>query len=477
VPKAWTFAAAVVLSLTVAGAAAPAPGSANQQDLTLTMDDGAKIAATLFTPAGSPPAGGWPAIVLMHGLAGNRQQMDALVPSLAGGYVALTFDARGHGDSTGLVSVDGPREVADVRAIETWLAARPDVADDEIGAWGISYGGGAVLNSLVAGVPWAAVATVQTWTDLYAALAPQDLVKSGLVAGLAASIPDERKSTEFKEIQALAFSGQHRGALVKWAAPRSSLSRLHSVKTPVFVAQGRRDFLFGIGQGIAALAELKGPKALWLGLHGHAPSTFPAADTGLLLMDTEGWFACYLRHEGCNTKPPRVTIVPQNFDGNLHGTGIRRLTALPKTTVSLFRLRGAKTIARGGKVVRTTGTLRGPVETLGSPSVRVAVTPQRGWSRLVAVLSGLLPDGSETVVGAGGVPLAGSKPRTVVIRLSDTVTFVPRGSRLRLTLCSSSVAQSTSNLLYLDLPLPEGAKVRLGPAMLSVPRLRAPVTK
>ena len=33
--------------------------------------------------------------------------------------------------------------------------------------------GGAVLNSLVAGVPWAAVVTVETWTDLYSALAPQ----------------------------------------------------------------------------------------------------------------------------------------------------------------------------------------------------------------------------------------------------------------------------------------------------------------
>ena len=70
-----------------------------------------------------------------------------------------------------------------------WLAARPDVSDTRIGAWGISYGGGAVFNSLVAGVPWAAVATVETWTDLYSALMPQGLVKSGLVAGLSSSFP------------------------------------------------------------------------------------------------------------------------------------------------------------------------------------------------------------------------------------------------------------------------------------------------
>ena len=47
------------------------------------------------------------------------------------------------------------------------------------------------------------------------------------------------------------------------------------------MAQGRRDFLFGIDQGALAFKRLRGPKALYVGLHGHAPSTFPAADTRL----------------------------------------------------------------------------------------------------------------------------------------------------------------------------------------------------
>ena len=146
------------------------------------MDDGVSIAATLYVPDGAAPPGGWPAIVFLHGLSGNRQQMNALVEGYGftgGSYAVLTFDARGHGESGGLVGIDGPREVADIRAIHDWLAARPDVSDTKIGAWGISYGGGGVFNSLVAGVPWAAVVTVETWTDLYSALMPQGLVKSG----------------------------------------------------------------------------------------------------------------------------------------------------------------------------------------------------------------------------------------------------------------------------------------------------------
>ena len=113
--------------------------TASRQDIAIPMDDGVSIAATLYVPDGAAPAGGWPAIVFLHGLSGNRQQMNALVEGYGftgGSYAILTFDARGHGASGGLVGIDGPREVADIRAIRDWLAARPDVSDTTIGALG-----------------------------------------------------------------------------------------------------------------------------------------------------------------------------------------------------------------------------------------------------------------------------------------------------------------------------------------------------
>ncbi|MEP7225078.1 MAG: hypothetical protein ABI783_08990, partial [Actinomycetota bacterium] len=50
-----------------------------KQDVLIPMDDGVSIAATLYLPDGAPPASGWPAIVFLHGLSGDRQQMNALV--------------------------------------------------------------------------------------------------------------------------------------------------------------------------------------------------------------------------------------------------------------------------------------------------------------------------------------------------------------------------------------------------------------
>ena len=53
--------------LLVVGEAPAAPFA--KQDVAIPMDDGVSIAATLYLPDGSPPAGGWPAIVFLHGLA------------------------------------------------------------------------------------------------------------------------------------------------------------------------------------------------------------------------------------------------------------------------------------------------------------------------------------------------------------------------------------------------------------------------
>jgi predicted acyl esterase len=471
VVKAWLAGLALALVLFAGDAKG---GALSKQDAAIPMDDGVSIAATLYLPDGSPPAGGWPAVVFLHAFAGNRQQMNALAEGygfVGSDYAVLTFDARGHGESGGLVSIDGPREIADVRAVEAWLAARPDVADAKIGAWGISYGGGAVLDSLVTGVPWAAVATAETWSDLYSALVPQGLLKSGLVAGLAGLIPDAKKSPELIQMQALAFAGTNPAAVKAWAAARSSLAQLGSVTTPVFLAQGRRDFLFGIDQGSQAYERLHGPKALYVGLHGHPPSTFPAVDTGLLMSQVHSWFDCFLRALGCDTRPTGVEVAPESFVGKAV-----RYPALPKTKGRTFVFPGVSTFAHRGKAVRTSAGLATPVEVFGSPTVTVSVAPGGGWSRLVAVLTARTPQGRQTIVSEGGIPTRSGTAK-YAIHLIDQATYIPKGSRLTLTLGASSLAQSPSNLLYLDLPMAAKARVRVGNAVVVLPSLRTPISR
>jgi hypothetical protein len=313
--------------------------------------------------------------------------------------------------------------------------------------------------------------TVETWTDLYSALMPQGLVKSGLVAGLAGSIPAERRDPSLDAVQAAAFAGNT--AVVRpWAEARSSISKLGSVTTPVFMAQGRRDFLFGIDQGSRAFARLQGPKVLYVGLHGHAPSTFPAADSAFLMTQAKAWFDCYLRSTGCGPNKASVYIASERFAGQV----ARRGATLPPVSPTTLAFPGVTTFARSGKAVRTSAPLRNAIEVFGAPTLETSIGATGGWSRLVAVLTARTPQRKEILVAAGGVP---TKPgsQKVTIRLGSQATFVPKGSRLTLTLASSSTAQSSANLLYLDLPMSQSARARVGTAVLKLPGLRTPVTK
>ena len=465
VARVWLAAAAAALGLL--GSAWPAT-AATRQDVALPMDDGVTIAATLHLPAGPPPAGGWPAVVLMHGLGGERSSMSALAEQMGlvgEQYAVLTFDARGHGQSGGLIGIDGPREIADVRAVFSWLAARPDVADARIGAFGISYGGGATLNSLVAGVPWAAVEVAETWTDLTSALLPQGLAKSGVIGGFLTSLPPTKLDPSVLQVRDAAFSGSNVAFLREWGARRSSLAGLTGVRTPVFFMQGRRDFAFGLDQATRAYAVVAGPKKLWIGNHGHAPSAFPAADTPRMLADGKRWFDRFLRGEQNGVEQPSV-IVARERSGQT-----RTYASVPASVSSTFAARAGRTIGPAGKVVVQSPALGRAVEVFGAPTVRVTVSASGGWSRLVAVLSARTPTGGEIVVGGGGVPVRPGTG-TYAIRLLDQATVVPKGSRWLVTLADSSLAQNAANLVYLDLPTPDGARLTVRRVQLRTPVLR-----
>jgi fermentation-respiration switch protein FrsA (DUF1100 family) len=464
----------VVVALCASLFALAAAGRASaftKQNLTLHMDDGVGIAATLYTPSTPPPPAGYPAVVLLHGLGGKRQDLDFIAQSWADTFAVLTFDARGHGQSGGLVSIDGPREIADTRAVFNWLASRSSIDAKHIGAWGSSLGGGAVLRSLVEGVPWAAVETLQTWTDLYSALAPQNLSKSGAVSGFLSSVPTNRLDPSVVAIKNDALASKNLGALKAFGAQRSSRQLLSKVKTPVYFFQGRRDFAFDIAQASAGYRLVQGPKRLYIGDFGHSPSTFPGPDIAQVLAAGKGWFTRYLLGVAGAAAP--VSLAPDPWRGRAY-----TFQTFPRTRAVRFAFPGRNTITGVAKAARTSGRLRTPVETFGSGNVRLTAKLSGGWSRLVAVLTARTPRRKTIVVSEGGVNTAGMRgTHKLAIRLLSDATLIPRGSKLTLTLASSSLAQDPGNLLYLELPMPARARVSLGPARLVLPVLRKPVSR
>jgi len=459
----------------IAFAALAGPASAfTKQDLIVSSFDGTPLATTLYVPDGVAPVDGWPAVVLFHGLGGDRASTSAIAQSMGlvgEHYVVLTVDARGHGASGGLAGIDGPNELRDVRTLFAWLASRLDVADTRIGAWGISLGGGAVWTSLVAGVPWAAVEVAESWTNLRSALLPQSLAKSGVIAGFIGSLTPTRVDPTVFATRDAAYAGAL-APVEAFAAPRTTVQALGRITTPVFLMQGRRDFAFGMGQALQAYTSVAGPKRLWLGLHGHAPSTFPAADSAAMLAEGTQWFDRYLRGTTTtlnDTMP--VAVAPENWSGTP-----ARFAAPPKPVAQVIRLAGSATISPSGKVQRTSAPLAKPLEVFGAPVVTVAAKANAGWTRIVAVLSARTPSGKEIVVAGGGTPTSAGA-RSYRIYLTNQATFLPAGSRLALTIGTSSLAQNPGNLLYLDLPLGPTPRLTVGRMTLSVPALATPVSR
>ena len=421
------------------------------------------------------PAGGFPAVVLFHGLGNTRHTMEPIATQFFAdqGYVVLAFDARGHGDSGGLFGLDGPNENADARAVYAFLAARPEVGSGRIGALGVSLGGAAVWNSaVIAKVPWAAIVPQATWIDLYAALFPQSLPKSGVVAQLAQLVPPSRTDPEILAREQQAISGVGLAALRPLTDARSVAGKLGSFTTPTLVLQGRRDFLFDVDQATRAFAELAGPKRLYLGDFGHPPSDFVTApDLVATYTEARSWFDRFLKGEpnGIDLRP-RVEIASDPFTGSV------QLPSLPAVSRLVRAAPKAASLTADGKVVRTFALPRRLLETFGDPVVKVDVSGRRPFDHLVAVLSAVGP-GGETVLSEGGVPL---RPRAalrrVSIRLLDQVVAITPGSRLRLTLAATSTAQNPGNALYL-LGVRAGSRVRVSRISVTLPVLRKPISR
>jgi len=455
-------------ALACAGAVADARAAATQE-LTIPMSDGTQLACALVEPDGAPPSGGWPAVMLFHGLGGRHQDMEPIATGAlaSAGYAALMCDARGHGASGGLFGLDGPRDVQDTKELFQWLTARPEISDTEIGAFGISLGGGAVWEAAAAGVPFKAIVPVITWTNLTSALAPQGLSKSGLVQLLAGLVPQARwDPTLLAAVPALTTSSDI-AAVSTLAAQRSPLAALTSLTVPTLLIQGRHDFLFDIDQALAAYGKLRGPKALYLGDLGHAPAPSPAAEQPTYLGEAVAWLDRYVKGLTTAPKVPAVAIAHDPWDGTTTA-----YTSLPARRTVSVALPGPSAMRSGGKVVRSVRLPGGPFETFGDSTITVPYSNASGWDRLVAVLT---MSGSSTPVTAGGVKLSGVSG-TATIRLMDEAVKIPRGAKLTITLGATSVVQSPADALYLDDVQP-GSSITLGRATLRLSVLEKPVSR
>jgi len=110
--------------------------------------EGCKLVGDVYYPDDLQPGETRAGIVLCHGYTGVK---DLYLPDNArvlneAGYMVMTFDYKGWGESAGARSRLAPySRVADVQAAVTFLGTLPEVDANRLGIYGTSYGGATVV--------------------------------------------------------------------------------------------------------------------------------------------------------------------------------------------------------------------------------------------------------------------------------------------------------------------------------------------
>ena len=456
--------AILAAALVCAGGASARSATSGWQDVTIQASDATPLACAYVVPSGTAPAGGWPGVILFHGLGQSHTNMEPYGDALAQfGFASLACDARGTSASGGTFNLDGPTEAQDANDQFAWLAGRSDVSDTEIGAVGLSLGGGEVWNAAVAGVPFKAIVPAITWTDLGAALNPNGVVKRLSIHQL--DEPEMRWDDSFANPYDDLIAGDVTARVNALEAARSWRPQLHSLTVPTLLLQGRHDFLFDLDQALAAYKILAGPKRLYLGDLGHPPAANPAAEQPTYLAQAVGWLKEYLA--GGPKLGGGVVLAHDPWDGNTTA-----YAGLPATRHLSLTLPGKKKLVLGNTKSYAKRSLRlpgGPLETFGDGSVTVRYSGATKWTALTATVSARgYAAATPVTIGAAPVTKAAGVLR---VPLMDESVLLPRGKRLAVTLGVTS----TGGVFYPNIPY--GATITLGRVNLNLSVLRHTVSK
>ena len=347
-----------------------------------------QLDTTLYLPETTPA----PAILLAHGFGGDKTDLDTQARDLArGGYVVLTYSARGFGKSGGLVHLDAPAfEVADASKLVDYLAAQKTVREDRagdprVGVAGSSYGGALAL--LLAGTDRRidAVGADITWNNLEHALFPNGVATApGVFKKLWAGYlfqaaygtrPVDPSCGRFAPDTCAAYQQAAQtgspdattSALLRASSPASVLA---AITAPTLLIQGEQDSLFPLteadanARGIAAHGTPV--KVIWRsgGHDGRSQSDD-------VRQAFQSWFDARLRAQGSLSTP---------FQFAVRGAG---LSAASGRTISQTRQVDSGYPGINENPTHTlTVTVGGPPQRIGAPAggnpAAVSVLPQLG---------------------------------------------------------------------------------------------------
>ncbi len=243
-------------------------------------------------------AGAGPAVVLMHGIGGNRTNWHDQLAALAADFHAVAWDARGYGLSD---DFEGPLDFADfsrdlARLLDHLGAARAHIC-------GLSMGGRIALDFHVRyPARVASLVLCDTFTGFDASFTPEQRAefvrsrKEPLLAGkeprdiapaVAATLIGPRSPRAAYERVVASISALHKESYIKAIEATTGYDRIASlagITVPVLLVYGADDRLTPVKLGREMAAQIAGARLVVIEDAGHLPNIErPAEFTAALL--------------------------------------------------------------------------------------------------------------------------------------------------------------------------------------------------
>ena len=310
-------------------------------EATIPSFDGTQLATVIYSPVtadtlpdGSPPR--WGVVVALHGWGFFKEQFEgaggatgAPVPQdqsgtadytinrleayAMQGLVAVAYDARGFGRSTGTSTVAGPAEMQDLDAVLDHVESQYPT-NGLVGLVGQSYGAGQAYQALADDPRITTAVAMYGWIDLYEGLLPGNVPKaqwSAQLLGVGAAGTKAQLSPMVAEWLQKAVARTDLETVEAQMDARSVLDRLSMVEKPLLVCQGLQETLFP--QSDLAWESSAGftRAMVYTGGHGEDPEACWSASTE--------WFAYFLagKDTGVDAWPALSSVDASNQGGPL----------------------------------------------------------------------------------------------------------------------------------------------------------------
>lgn len=250
------------------------------------------------------PLGGGrhPLIVMPAGLdpTGWKMYVGAIIRLLMRGYAVVAYTERGLPGSEGELTVAGPEDVEDGKAVISWAVehTQMNVDADKIGMAGISYGSG--ISVLVAQSDEQqrvkAVVALSTWADLGEALYDNG-TRHTAAADALAKISD-RPSGDLLKVLADFRENSNIDQVLEYARDRSPAHLPGEIRPiPTFFTSFWHETIFPQNQLLDYVDRHPGPKRLDMAVGDHGAVEIPGLMLGVYTRTTEAaydWFDHHL---------------------------------------------------------------------------------------------------------------------------------------------------------------------------------------